>query len=70
MMQSKSRVKDITGQIFGDLIVTGLKETKESPSGNRISLWTARCSKCNKIFTYALQTLQKSPNAKECGRHG
>jgi hypothetical protein len=68
-LQPKSKVIDLTGQLFGDLRVTSLDHIKETNSGNKVTVWSCYCIKCGKRLTMERQRLQRCPSTKLCGRH-
>ncbi len=50
------RLNDLTGKRFGRLLVLNREETKESPGGNKRTMWKCKCD-CGKetiVWSYSL----------------
>ena len=56
------KIKDLTGQTFGSLLVLQLDTQKQSSSTNKY--WKCKCLNCGKIISKRQDNLQK---AKSCG---
>lgn len=50
------RLNDLTGKRFGRLLALNREETKESPGGNKRTMWKCKCD-CGKetiVWSYSL----------------
>lgn len=54
-----TKFRDLTGQIFGLMEVTGFAGWYESPSGSRQSKWYTKCTECGKESVKMIGTLKK-----------
>ncbi len=62
-----SRLTDLTGRLFGKLVVLGLSHIRKTPSGQTKHYWTCLCE-CGTVKAIQGQSL-KSGHATSCGCH-
>lgn len=60
------RVKDLTGQRIGGLMVKSFNRVVQGGAGNNISEWNVWCIKCTHTFSLTQPTLVRCPFANKC----